>query len=142
MPRVLYVEDHADTREAIAQLLIRAGYDVEIAASGSEALDHAFSEPPDLILLDLALPKMDGIELVRILRSYLRLSEIPVVVLSALSEGPLIEAARTLNISSILIKSQTSFDQILRALRRALLQNHTGGHPRPETRPHDDSPRP
>jgi len=120
MFRILYVEDHADTRDAICRLLTRAGYNVDAAANGREALDCAFAHRPDVLLLDMALPKMTGVELVRILRSYLRLSDIPIVVLSAFSDGPLIQGARAFHASAILLKSQSSFDQVLDAVREAI----------------------
>jgi len=122
MARVLYVEDHADTRDAIAELLRRAGYEVETAGNGNEALACAFARTPDVILLDLALPELDGAKLIEVLRSYLRLALLPIVVLSGMGTGSLFEQAKALNPSSILIKGRTGFDQILAAIRNALTQ--------------------
>jgi CheY-like chemotaxis protein len=120
MARVLYVEDHADTREAVARMLEISGYDVSTAADGREALSVAIDRTPDVILLDLALPEMNGAQLVELLRSYHRLSAIPVVVLSAMHTGELAEKTRLLNVSSYLIKSISTFQQIHEALQSAL----------------------
>jgi CheY-like chemotaxis protein len=66
--RVLIVEDHADTAEAMALLLRIHGHAVEAFPNGPTALERAQAEPPDVVLLDLALPGMDGYEVARRLR--------------------------------------------------------------------------
>jgi chemosensory pili system protein ChpA (sensor histidine kinase/response regulator) len=123
MPRVLVVEDHADSRDAIAQLLQRVGYEVISAKDGREALTAVIDRTPDVMLLDLALPELDGVKLVHLVRSYHRLSSIPVVVLTGLSGGKLFEEAKLLKVSSLLVKTLASTDQILSAIRRAFLQS-------------------
>jgi CheY-like chemotaxis protein len=72
------------------------------------------------LLLDLALPEMDGVKLVQVLRSYHRLSAIPVVVLTGLSAGVLVEDAKQLNVSSILLKPTVTFDLVREALEKAI----------------------
>ena len=83
-PRVLVVEDD----DAIAQVLQRSlrmeGYDVRVAADGISALDQAHAFLPDLVILDLGLPKMDGIEVARTLR---RTDDVPILVLTARDAG-------------------------------------------------------
>src|SRR5580658_1781949 len=98
MARVLYVEDHADTREAVARMLQLNGYDVDIAATGRDALIHAIDRTPDVLLLDLALPEMNGDELLQILHSYHRLAAIPVVVLTAMHTGEIVDRTKSLNV--------------------------------------------
>ena len=68
-PRILYAEDHDDTRTMISLLLRRAGYDVAEAASAAEALEMAASSRFDLYLLDHAFPDSSGVELCRRLRA-------------------------------------------------------------------------
>jgi CheY-like chemotaxis protein len=80
---ILLIEDYADTREMIAMLLRRKGYNVVEAEDGVEGVLKAAWENPDLILMDLALPEMDGVEATRRIHSTPRLSAIPIVVLSA-----------------------------------------------------------
>jgi two-component system KDP operon response regulator KdpE len=79
-PRVLVVDDEPPIRRFLRASLAAAGYGVEEAATGAEALRMAASHPPDAVLLDLGLPDTDGVEVTRRLREW---SAVPVVVLSA-----------------------------------------------------------
>jgi CheY-like chemotaxis protein len=79
---VLVVDDFDDGREMYAAYLRFAGYRVEEAATGHEALEKAFSTLPDLILMDLSLPGIDGWEATRLLKKDARTSKIPVVALT------------------------------------------------------------
>jgi two-component system OmpR family response regulator len=81
MRRLLVVDDEATVRELLSDALRFAGFDVSSAASGAEAVALAVREPPDLILLDVMLPGMDGFEVVRRLRS--SGGRVPVLFLSA-----------------------------------------------------------
>ena len=120
MARVLYVEDHADTREAVSRMLQLTGYDVDTATTGREALIMAIGRTPDVILLDLALPEMNGDELLQVLHSYHRLATIPVVVLTAMHTGEIVQKTKALNVSSFLIKTISTFDHIHHALQEAI----------------------
>jgi CheY-like chemotaxis protein len=82
-PTILIIEDYADTREMISMLLRRHGYVVLEAADGIEGLLKAGWQLPDLILMDLAAPEMDGVEATRRIHSTPNLAEIPIIVLSA-----------------------------------------------------------
>jgi len=82
-PTIPIIEDYADTREMISMLLRRHGYVVLEAGDGIEGLLKAGWQRPDLILMDLALPEMDGVEATRRIHSTPKLSEIPIIVLSA-----------------------------------------------------------
>jgi CheY-like chemotaxis protein len=126
MARVLVVDDHADSREVISLMLQRDGYDVNSAADGREALEAFLYKTPDAALLDLALPEMDGVRLIQLIRSYRRLASIPVVVLTGLSTGKLFEEAQSLNVSSFLLKSVATTGQIRTAVRAALTQPLSG----------------
>lgn len=90
-PTILVIEDYSDTRELLSVLLYRKGYKVVQAASGLEGLVKAGKTYPDLILLDLALPEMDGIEAARRIHDTPDLSHIPIFVVSAYLD-PEIEA--------------------------------------------------
>jgi len=78
--RVLIVDDEADSRDALAELTTRWGYDVQTASDGTEALRRAIEGHPDVILTDLVMPNMDGLWLLRALRA--ELPECPVVLLT------------------------------------------------------------
>ena len=81
--RVLVVEDEGDLRQPLAELLAGAGYEVDTAANGLDALRSARSAPPDVIVLDLMMPVMNGWEFLRARGADPRLAAIPVVVTSA-----------------------------------------------------------
>lgn len=80
---VLVVDDDRDIRETLQELLEQEGYDVETARDGAEALKLARRERPALILLDLYMPVMDGLEFRRVQLEDADLADIPVIVVSA-----------------------------------------------------------
>jgi CheY-like chemotaxis protein len=84
---VLVVDDYEDAREIFSTFLQFAGYEVLTAADGQDALDVARGQRPDLILLDLKMPRMDGEAFRREQLADATLSAIPVIVLSASSDG-------------------------------------------------------
>ena len=81
--RVLLVEDHADTRELFVLFLSSQGFTVETAASGLQAIDHAAAAAPDVVVLDLQLPGMDGWTTARHLRAHPATCRTPIVAMSA-----------------------------------------------------------
>ena len=81
--RVLLVEDETDLRKMMKILLELHGYDVLEAADGYEAVEKAVSEEPDLILMDIAMPVMDGIDSARTIRRHEDLRSIPIVAVTA-----------------------------------------------------------
>ncbi len=80
---VLIVEDYADTRTMMKFLLQRFGYDVIEAADGQEAVERAKENQPDLILMDLSLPVMDGLTATQIIRKVEGYSKIPIIAVTA-----------------------------------------------------------
>ncbi len=87
--RVLIVEDDVDIRETLHELLECAGYEASEAANGLEGLLAARLAPPDLIVLDLMMPVMDGWQFRRAQRSDPALASIPVIVISASGPSPI-----------------------------------------------------
>jgi CheY-like chemotaxis protein len=83
MAKVLLVEDQEDNRDMLSRRLKKRGYEVEIAVDGAEGVEKARSEAPDLILMDMSLPVMDGWEATRILKAEEATRSIPVVALTA-----------------------------------------------------------
>ncbi len=80
---ILSVDDERDVTDLVQFHLSRAGFLVKTAASGREALDTIFNRPPDLIILDLMLPDIDGFGICEILRRHETTAKIPIVILSA-----------------------------------------------------------
>jgi two-component system cell cycle response regulator DivK len=83
MKKVLVVEDNQDNREMVVKVLKHNGYRVIEAVNGEEAVKRAKAEKPDLILLDLYIPKMDGYEVTRRLKRDQGLQYIPIIALTA-----------------------------------------------------------
>ncbi len=90
---ILVVDDERDLRDSIAELLVDEGYDVEEAGDGAEALAKARACHPIVVLLDLMMPGMSGWEFRAQQRGDPELSEIPVIVVSALGKTPGLDAA-------------------------------------------------
>lgn len=108
MPKiVLLADDHEDNRSALQMMLERAGYRTLGAHNGREAVDLALEHCPDLIVMDLAMPVMDGREATRALKSDPRTQAIPVVMLTAMAlsidrEGLVEEGFDTVMIKPVL----------------------------------------
>jgi len=83
MPRILLVEDNEMNRDMLSRRLQRKGYSVLIAVDGEQGLATAYSEMPDLILMDISLPFIDGYEVTRRLKANPRTRNIPVIALTA-----------------------------------------------------------
>jgi CheY-like chemotaxis protein len=84
--RILYVEDEKSIREVVAQMLELYGYEVACANNGKLGVEKAQSWLPDIILMDVRMPVMDGPEAIRVLRSKPNTADIPIFVLSAYTD--------------------------------------------------------
>jgi two-component system sensor histidine kinase/response regulator len=124
MSKILVVEDDADAREILGRILSAAGHTVESAPNGREALTALLTHTPDLVLLDLLMPEMNGVGLLQVLRSYLRLQVLPVVVITGLPGSPMIEEARRLNVHAILVKGVATHVEIVQAVNDELARAH------------------
>ena len=83
MAKILLVEDNEMNRDSLSRLLMRRGFEVIFAEDGEEAVTQAQTLLPDLVLMDISLPKMDGYEATRILRSQEPTRGIPIIALTA-----------------------------------------------------------
>ena len=93
-PLILVVDDYQDAREMYAEYLQFSGFRVAEARNGNEAVAQAFSLRPDLILMDLSLPGMDGWEATRLLKADDRTKHIPVVALTGHAVDGILEGAK------------------------------------------------
>lgn len=104
-PRILIVEDNASFAGAIETLLRGKGWLTEIAGDGVTALQRILAEPPELLLLDLQLPGLHGVELLRKLRAVPRTAQLPVIVMSGVYKGErYVQATRALGVETYLEK--------------------------------------
>src|SRR5580700_3980382 len=83
MPKILLVEDNEMNRDMLSRRLIRRGYQIVTAESGEKALSIVRLEVPDLILMDITLPEMDGWEVARLLKADEITRHIPIIALTA-----------------------------------------------------------
>lgn len=102
--KVLTVEDSANIRRLIAYNLQRAGYEVLQAADGKEAVRVLQQHVPDLIVLDIRMPEMDGFQLLELMRRYPTAAEIPVIMMTALSQPADVDRALHLGVVDYLVK--------------------------------------
>ena len=83
MFKILYIEDHPAQRDIMAQMLELSGYEVAVASDGLDGLEQVRSWGPDLVLMDLRMPRMDGFEATRELRKDPTTAKIPIIAISA-----------------------------------------------------------
>lgn len=81
---ILVAEDHLDSRDALRALLEAFGYQVVVAVNGRQAVDVALEHAPDLILMDIMMPELDGFEATRELRQNPRTAQIPIIAVTAM----------------------------------------------------------
>ena len=124
MAEVLVVEDHVDSAETIITALRKAGHHVRHALDGEAALNILVEEAPQIIVLDVRLPVMDGIGFMGVLRSYVRWSHIPVVVVSAASDSEL-DRVTAKGVHAVFRKANFKLDDLIDKIRLILSQPAT-----------------
>lgn len=117
---VLVVDDMPIFREPIEAVLRAEGFRTSAAGDGAAALTLAKSDPPDLVLLDLTMPGMDGVEVLRQLRAAPATRSVPVIILSASAEKSKIVEAAACGISGYLLKTSFSLRDMLTRIRAVL----------------------
>jgi CheY-like chemotaxis protein len=120
MPYVLIVDDEPDSSEFVERYLQREGYRTACVPNGRAALGALINGHPDAVVLDVRMPEMDGIALLEVLRSYLRFTKLPVVLLTAHASKQQIERARQLGVKHVLHKANFTLVQLQRALEDIL----------------------
>jgi len=122
MPRVLIIEDDPNVADVVSRYLLREGYVVDCVADGVQGLERALSDPPDLVVLDLMLPSLDGLEVCRRLRAE---APVPVIMLTARSEEADRIAGLELGADDYVAKPFSPRE--LTARVKAVLRRATGG---------------
>lgn len=123
MPRILVAEDEKDIRELIAFTLRFAGFDVLLATNGAEAVEVAEAEKPDLILLDVRMPRMSGYEACRRLKENPQTASLPVVFLSAKGQDSEIQQGLESGAEEYILKPFAP-DELIQQVRD-ILNRHT-----------------
>ena len=122
-PLILVVDDYEDAREMYAEYLRFCGFRVAEARNGNEALEQAFSLMPDLILMDLSLPGMDGWEATRQLKADSRTQAIPVVALTGHALAGASEGAKKAGCDSFVTKPCLPDDLVVEVRRMLGMTN-------------------
>lgn len=117
MKKILIVEDDKFLRELIFEKLNTEGYEVSKAADGEEGVKKIEEEKPDLVLLDLILPGMDGFEVLSKVREKKELSQIPIIILSNLGQKEDIERGLTLGATDFMVKAHFTPNEIIEKIK-------------------------
>ena len=102
--KILVVDDEAAVRRILTMRLAMAGYEVVSAADGEEALEMFASETPDLMVLDVMLPRLTGFEVLKWIRAHERLAKTPVLILTAKGQEPDRLTAQSLGVDEFITK--------------------------------------
>lgn len=123
MAKILVVEDEASLRKAIVDILKINGYEVVGAGDGESGLSLTRSEMPDLILLDIILPKMNGFDVLKELKADATTASIPVIVLTNLEGTMDVEQALTLGATTYLVKTNYELEDIVKRVNDTLAKS-------------------
>ena len=126
--RLLVVDDDENNRDLISRRFRRAGYLVHAVSNGQEALRSIESDLPDLVLADLMIPRMSGLELLKALRAKYTPWELPVVMVSALNESSQIVVALTFGANDYITKP-IDFAVAIARIRTQLLRKKADESP-------------
>ena len=118
MASVLIVDDNPDSCEVVTRYLERSGHAVVCVPNGRLALHALTSETPDVVLLDLMMPEMDGAGFLQVVRSYLRWADLPVMVLTAYPDSPQLTRALSFKVAHVFHKADMDLAELLAAVNR------------------------
>jgi DNA-binding response OmpR family regulator len=117
--RILVVDDDEHIQKSLAQYLEMEDFDVDVASSGQEALEQAGRQTPDLVLLDIMMPEMDGFEVVERLRQEAPTARVPVILLTARGQDTDVIKGYQMGVSSYLTKP-FNLDELVDTIREVL----------------------
>ena len=120
MKRIVIVEDNPMAANIYQATLQRQGFSVEIATDGELGVAAVIASPPDLVLLDLMLPRLDGAEVIRRIRATENLGDLPIIVLSNAFTPARLEALRAAGATRIESKANMSPKQLLMIVQQVL----------------------
>ncbi len=123
--RILLAEDDRILRKAGETALRKKGYDVIAAVDGEDALAKAREAPPDLVLLDVMMPKVHGFDVLRGLKGDPRLRDIPVIMLTNLEQPADVKRATDGGACGYLVKSNLNLDELALKVAEALAGRHS-----------------
>ena len=120
MKKILLIEDEAALQKTFGDTLCSEGYQLVSATDGEVGLRLAKSETPDLIILDLILPKLNGLEVLKSLKEDQQTRGIPVIILTNLGDLENIEKALELGATTYLVKADHTLEEVIEKVKKAL----------------------
>ena len=118
--KILFIEDESALQKTFGEILKQEGYEMISALDGETGLRLAKSEKPDLILLDLILPKIHGFDVLKKLKGDKETKDIPVIVLTNLEKIEDVDKALELGATTYLIKAQYSLEEVVEKIKKVL----------------------
>lgn len=123
MARILVVDDDVDGTEALCRFLDNASHEVVCVSNGREALARLATVRPDVVVLDLLMPQMDGVEFLEVLRNYYHGTLLPVILLTALPGGPFVQRALKFGLKRVFLKGDYDLSDLLQCVNELALAN-------------------
>jgi len=120
MKTILFIEDESALQKTFGDILKQEGYDIFPALDGEAGLRLAKDKKPDLILLDLVLPKVHGFEVLKKLKEDKETKDIPIIVLTNLEGIGDVDKAIELGATTYLVKAQYSLEEVVEKIKKAL----------------------
>lgn len=120
MSKILFIEDESNLQKTFRDLLEAEGYKMISALNGEVGLRLAKSEQPDLILLDLILPKVHGFEVLEELKQDSKTENIPIIILTNLEQAKDVQKAIELGATTYLVKANYELEEVLSKIKKAL----------------------
>lgn len=120
MKTILFIEDESALQKTFGEILRQEGYKMISASDGEIGLKLAKGEKPDLILLDLILPKIHGFDVLKTLKENEETKKIPVIVLTNLEEMGDVEKVLELGATTYLVKASYSLEEVVQKIKKAL----------------------
>ena len=121
MSKILVVDDAEDTRYLVTRLLHFGGYATDMAGDGLDALARIEASPPDLVLLDMMMPRMNGLEMLEVLRQDPRFRNMPVVLYTAVADRRWIDEAQRLGVADVIVKGSVDGKGLIERIAKGLL---------------------
>lgn len=118
--KILLVDDDKDLCDLYETTLKAEGFDVKIAQNGEEALSEIMKAKPDLIVLDIMMPKIHGMDTLDILKATPETKDIKVLILSALSDQKMVDKAKEFGVVDYVVKSEVDMSTVINRIKEAI----------------------
>ncbi len=135
MTKIMLVEDDFSLRDIYSARFMAEGYTVVTASDGEEALASAVREKPDLIVLDVMMPKISGFDVLDILRQTPETKTTRVIMMTALSQEADRQRGEALGVNKYLVKSQVTLEDVVNSVKQVLTGGPEGAPPPPPPEP-------